>query len=213
MIGKLKGEIDEVREDHLILDVHGVGYEVHAPKRTLDAARLAGGALVLHIETYMREDRIRLFGFESHGELEWFRILQTVQGVGAKVALSILDLLDGSSLTDAIARADTRHLSKAPGVGPKLANRLCQELKDRMPASGPDLVGRRPAVRPVTAAAGEEGDAISALIHLGLAEAEAVRAVAAARERVGETGSLAALIRAGLAVHAESRGLSEARHG
>ena len=134
MIGKLKGVIDSYGEDFVILDVHGVGYVVHCSSRTLQNLPPTGEAAALSIETHVREDMIRLFGFRSDSEREWFRLLQTVQGVGAKVALGILSVLDPGS-----PRHRHRHRrqglgARGPGVGPKLAQRIVAELKDKAPA-------------------------------------------------------------------------------
>ena len=134
MIGKLKGTVDSLSEDHAIIDVHGVGYVVHCSGRTLSSLR-AGEAAVLAIETQVREDAIRLYGFASEAEREWFRLLQVVQGVGGRVALAILGVLGEAELAAAIARQDKAAISRAPGVGPKLAARIAAELKDKGPAS------------------------------------------------------------------------------
>src|SRR5580704_11982203 len=134
MIGKLKGIIDSVEEEALILDVNGVGYLVSASARTLRAIPAVGAPAELLIETYVREDAIRLYGFFTAGEREWFRLLQSVQGVGAKVALGILGALSAEALSTAVARQDKAMMARAPGVGPKLAARLVLELKDKAPA-------------------------------------------------------------------------------
>src|SRR3954469_6664501 len=134
MIGKLKGLIDSYGEDYVILDVGGVGYQVHCSSRTLQALPKAGEAAVLSIETYVREDQIRLYGFRTDLEREWFRLLQTVQGVGAKVALSVLATLKPAELATAIAMRDKAMVARTPGVGPKVAERIVTELKDKAPA-------------------------------------------------------------------------------
>ena len=134
MIGKLKGLIDSYGEDFVILDVGGVGYQVHCAGRTLQALPSPGEAAVLSIETYVREDQIKLFGFRTDHEREWFRLLQTVQGVGAKVALSVLGTLPPSELANAIALRDKASVARTPGVGPKVAERIVTELKDKAPA-------------------------------------------------------------------------------
>src|SRR5450830_1983851 len=131
MIGKLRGIVDSYGEDYIILDVNGVGYQVHCSTRTLQALPATGEAATLAIETYVREDQIKLFGFASDVEREWFRLLQTVQGVGAKVALSVLGTLKISDLALAVAMRDKATVSRAPGVGPKVAERIVTELKDR----------------------------------------------------------------------------------
>src|SRR3954452_24264339 len=133
MIGKLKGIIDSYGEDHIIVDVAGVGYVVHCSARTLQALPAQGEPVSLAIETHVREDAIRLFGFQSDIEREWFRLLQTVQGVGAKVALSILSTLRPADLASAIAMRDKAMVARSPGVGPKVAERVVTELKDKAP--------------------------------------------------------------------------------
>lgn len=200
MIGKLKGVIDSYGEDHVILDVHGVGYLVQCSSRTLTALPKAGEAAVLSIETQVREDAIRLFGFRTDAEREWFRLLQTVQGVGSKVALAILSVLDPGGLASAIGTQDKAMVSRAPGVGPKLAARIVAELKDKAPAFGAldplvvTLAGQmeeRTAPKPVA-------DAVSALVNLGYAQAQASAAVAAALRIAGEGAEAPQLIRLGL---------------
>ena len=199
MIGKLKGTVDEIGEDHCILDVHGVGYVAFCPARTL-AGLNAGEAAVLHIETYVREDMIRLYGFASTLEREWFRLLQNVQGVGAKVALSVLSTLAPGELANAIALRDIAMVSRAPGVGRKVAERIVTELKGKAPA----LAGEASAtigfaqelgagVAPAPAA-----DAVSALVNLGYSRDIAAGAVAAAMKAAGEGADSAKLIRLGL---------------
>src|SRR4029078_12401386 len=134
MIGKLKGIIDSYGEDYIVLDVQGVGYQVHCSARTLQALPSPGEAAVLSIETYVREDAIKLSGFRSDQEREWFRLLQTVQGVGAKVALAVLSTLPPADLANAIALGDKAAVTRTPGVGPKVAERIVTELKDKVPA-------------------------------------------------------------------------------
>ena len=197
MIGKLKGIVDSEGEDFVILDVQGVGYIVHCSGRTLQKLPRPGEALTLAIETQMREDSIKLFGFLSEVERDWFRLLQSVQGVGAKVALAIQTALDVAELTSAIGCQDKAALARAPGVGPKLAARIVSELKDKAAASG--MAGA--AVR----LAGREGgppaaaqDALSALVHLGYGRPQAVAAVAASVAALGEDAPAAELILRGL---------------
>src|SRR5436853_5194150 len=134
MIGKLKGIIDSYGEDFIIVDVNGVGYLVHCSARTLQALPAQGEPVSLSIETHVREDQIRLFGFTSDIEREWFRLLQTVQGVGTKVALSVLGTLRPADLATAIAMRDKAMVARTPGVGPKVAERIVTELKDKAPA-------------------------------------------------------------------------------
>ena len=163
MIGKLKGIIDSYGEDFIVLDVQGVGYLVHCSSRTLQALPAAGEAVTLSIETHVREDQIRLFGFMSDAEREWFRLLQTVQGVGAKVALSVLGTFKPGDLASAIAMGDKAAIRRAPGVGPKVAERLVIELKDKAPAYS-DL---DPAVIQLSGAVGEARAATGARCGLG----------------------------------------------
>src|SRR5213082_2247541 len=133
MIGKLKGIIDSYGEDFIVLDVNGVGYLVHCSARTLQELPGTGQGATLSIETHVREDQLRLFGFLSDVEREWFRMLQTVQGVGAKVALSVLGTLPPSDLANAIALRDKAAVARTPGVGPKVAERIVTELRDKAP--------------------------------------------------------------------------------
>jgi Holliday junction DNA helicase RuvA len=200
MIGKLKGVVDSYGEDNVILDVGGVGYLVHCSARTLQLLPQPGEAATLAIETYVREDQIRLFGFTTDIEREWFRLLQTVQGVGAKVALAVLGTMKVSELAEAIAMRDKAAVSRAPGVGPKVAERIVTELKDKVPKftsldsavvqlSGALEDNRAP--RPVA-------DAVSALVNLGYGQPQATAAIAAAARNAGEGADTAALIRQGL---------------
>ena len=200
MIGKLKGVVDSYGEDHAIIDVHGVGYVVHCSSRTLQRLPGTGEAAVLSIETHVREDMIRLYGFESDGEREWFRLLQTIQGVGAKVALAILSALDPGGLATAVATGDKAAIARAPGVGPKLAARIVAEMKDKAPVFGavdPALVRLSGALDDRSAPAAVS-DAVSALVNLGYAQAQASAAVAAALRSAGEEAAAPALIRLGL---------------
>ncbi len=200
MIGKLTGTIDSVGEDFVILDVHGVGYLVHCSARTLRELPAVGKAVALAIETHVREDQIRLFGFLSAGEREWFRLLQTVQGVGTKVALAILSTLKPADLATAIAMRDKAMITRAPGVGPKVAERIVTELKDKSPA----LTAVDPAVARLSGAVEDKraprpvADAVSALINLGYDQPQAVAAIAAAVRDAGEGVDAARLIRLGL---------------
>ena len=200
MIGKLKGVIDSYGEDYVILDVGGVGYQVHCSARTLQALPAAGDAATLSIETHVREDQIKLFGFMSDTEREWFRLLQTVQGVGAKVALSVLGTLRPTELGTAIAMRDKATVARTPGVGAKVAERIVTELKDKAPALADidahvvHLAGsldEKRAPRPVA-------DAVSALVNLGYGQPQAAAAIAAASRAAGEGADTATLIRHGL---------------
>jgi Holliday junction DNA helicase RuvA len=195
MIGKLKGVVDSVDEEALILDVRGVGYLVSASARTLRSLPAPGEPAELLIETHVREDAIRLYGFLTAAERDWFRLLQNVQGVGAKVALGILGVLSADALSAAIARQDKATMARAPGVGPKLAARLVLELKDKAPALGAvDFAG--PERAPKLAKPAE--DAILALVGLGYAQPQAAAAMARISARLGPEAETAALIRAGL---------------
>jgi holliday junction DNA helicase RuvA len=199
MIGKLKGVIDSVDEEALILDVNGVGYLVSASTRTLGALPAVGAAAELLIETHVREDAIRLYGFLTAGERDWFRLLQSVQGVGAKVALGILGALSADALSTAVARQDKAMMARAPGVGPKLAARLVLELKDKAPALAPAGFDHAEAGferAPKLAKAAE--DAVLALVGLGYGQPQATAAVARISAQLGPAAETAALIRAGL---------------
>ncbi|WP_024879140.1 Holliday junction branch migration protein RuvA [Methylosinus sp. LW3] len=199
MIGKLKGIVDSYGEDFVIIDVHGVGYVVSCSTRTLQKLAPVGEAAALSIETQVREDAIRLFGFSSEAERDWFRLLQSVQGVGSKVALAILSILSPGELASAIAGQDKAMVARASGVGPKLAARIVAELKDKAPAfAGIDpvvarLSGEEPAAAPQAAQ-----DAISALVNLGYGRPQAAAAVAKSLEAMGEGADTGALIRRGL---------------
>ncbi len=172
MIGKLKGLVDSFGEDWVILDVGGVGYQVHCSTRTLQTLPAVGEAAVLAIETYVREDMIRLYGFGSDVEREWFRLLMTVQGIGAKVALAILGVLKPGDLATAIAMGDKAQIARAQGVGPKVAARVVAELKDKAPAYAsvePGAIALNDAVAAAARSAGEDATT-QQLIRLGLKE-------------------------------------------
>ncbi|MPZ40152.1 MAG: Holliday junction branch migration protein RuvA [Rhizobiales bacterium] len=200
MIGKLKGIVDSYGEDFVILDVGGVGYQVQCSARTLQALPASGQPATLAIETYVREDQIRLFGFATDVEREWFRLLQTVQGVGARVALAVLGTLKPAELASAIAMRDKATVARTPGVGPKVAERIVTELKDKAPAYA-DL---DPAVVRLSGAVDDRrapqpvADAVSALINLGYGQPQAAAAIAAAARAAGEGTDAARLIRLGL---------------
>jgi Holliday junction DNA helicase RuvA len=196
LIAKLKGVVDSVDADSAVIDVGGVGYLVSASARTLrDLA--AGDAVSVLVETIVREDAIALYGFLETAERDWFRILTTVQGVGARVALSILSTLSPDEIARAIAAQDRATLSRPAGVGPKLAARLATELKDKAAAFGVApmaKVGEAPAMP----AGSINEDAVSALVNLGYKKIEAFGAVARVTQRLGEEAKLDAVIRAGL---------------
>ena len=200
MIGKLKGVIDSYGEDNVILDVGGVGYLVHCSARTLQMLPQPGEAATLAIETHVREDQIRLFGFTTDIEREWFKLLQTVQGVGAKVALSVLGTMKVHELAEAIAMRDKAAVARTPGVGPKVAERIVTELKDKVPK----FTSLDPAVVQLSGALEENraprpvADAVSALVNLGYGHPQAAAAIAAAARNAGEGADTAALIRQGL---------------
>jgi len=198
MIGKLSGRIDSVSGSHVILDVGGVGYVVSCSARTLRNIGAVGDATSLRIETHVREDAINLYGFADVVEQDWFRLLTTVQGVGAKVALAILGSLSPEQLAQAIMAQDKAAMTQADGVGPKLALRLVTELKDKVPAfmNSPMRLaaGATPSVLPPSLA----GDALSALMNLGYRRVEAFAAVAAVSQR-NPAAKLDDLIRLSLA--------------
>lgn len=200
MIGKLKGIIDSYGEDFVILDVQGVGYVVQCSSRTLQKLPQVGEAASLSIETHVREDAIRLYGFASDGERDWFRLLQSVQGVGAKVALAILGVLSPGELATALATQDKAMVGRAPGVGPKLAQRIVSELKDKAPAfaSIDPTVVRLAGEDEAKTAPKPVQDAISALVNLGYGRPQAAAAVAASVKELGESAETSALIRRGL---------------
>jgi holliday junction DNA helicase RuvA len=199
MIGKLKGVVDSYGTDWVLVDVHGVGYVVYCSSRTLASLPSAGEACVLAIETHVREDMIRLFGFANDLEREWFRLLNTVQGVGTKVALAILSTLKASDLANAIALKDKAAISKANGVGAKVAERICIELKDKAPLfTDIDIKANLVAGIAVVAPTGALGDAVSALVNLGYGVTQATAAVNTAAAKAGEGVNVQALIRLGL---------------
>ena len=195
MIGKLTGTVDAVFEDHVILDVNGVGYLVFCPSSTL--SRLAAGAHAsLMIEMKVSEDSIRLYGFASGEEREWFRLLQSVQNVGARVALAVLSTLSPRDLSRALALGDKAMVGRAPGVGPKLALRITTELKDKVPSmlAGAD----EPVAAALAAPRGPMADAVSALVHLGYSDVRAAEAVARALGALGEGVDASVVIREAL---------------
>ena len=200
MIGKLKGTIDEIGEDHVVVDVHGVGYVAFCSSRTLGRLGSPGEAVVLFIETYVREDQFRLFGFLSALEREWFRLLQSVQGVGSKVALAVLSTLTPGEIANAIALQDKTSISRAPGVGPKVAIRIVTELKNKAPAFAGEAaasIGLKQELGEGVAAA-PVSDAVSALTNLGYSSAQASAAVARVVGREGNEVPTDKLIRLGL---------------
>lgn len=201
MIGKLKGVVDAVGETHAIIDVNGVGYEVQLSARTLRNLT-PGDDVVLTIDTHVREDAIRLFGFQSEVERSWFRTLQTIQGVGAKVALGVLGILPPADLANAITFENWAAVAETPGVGKKLAQRIVAELKDKAPAvHSAELAGQSDLAQSgqEKALAGDaKAEALSALTNLGYNPAQAITAIAKAAERLDANADTSALIRQGL---------------
>ena len=197
MIAKLRGLIDEVGKDFAVVDVHGVGYLVFCPARTLAALPAVGEAASLHVETHVREDHIHLYGFATAAERSWFRLLTTVQGVGSRVAMGLLSVLGPQQLVECVVAQDKQPLLRADGVGPKLAARIVAELRDRV--SGLEMGGTMPAA----ALAGDgldqaAADAISGLVNLGYGRAEAFAAVSRVAQGLGDAASAEALIPAAL---------------
>jgi len=199
MIGKLTGLLDEVGPSAVIVDVNGVGYEVTVAARTIASLPPIGEAVTLSIDTHLREDSVRLYGFATEHERAWFRALQTVQGVGAKVALAVLGTLTASDLANAVALQDKAQVARAPGVGPKVAARIVAELRDKMPVLAPAIKAGA-GVAPVAALpdGASARDAVSALTNLGYAHAQAAAAISAAVGRAGRDARTEELIRIGL---------------
>ncbi len=193
MIARLTGKLAETGADHAVIDVGGVGYLVQASGRTLAAIGALGGLVTLFTEMQVREDAVTLFGFGSAGERDWFRLLTGVQGVGGRVALAILTVLGPDELSRAVAGGDKAMVARANGVGPKLAMRIVNELKDKIGA-----VAIGPAGASVPAPGGAAADALSALGNLGFRPAEASAAVAAAVDELGDGATLDALVRLAL---------------
>jgi len=203
MIAKLKGRVDAIGEDWCVIDVGGVGYLVFCSGRTLGNLPPAGEAVSLMIETHVREDHIHLFGFASERERDWFKLLQSVQGVGAKVALAILSIVGPDELSNSIAAQDKTVVGRATGVGPKLATRIITELKDKVakfaftPAPA-ELRGGAAGPATGTPDNSDLQDAVSALVNLGYRQTEAYMAVAAAARATEMELSVSDLIRRGL---------------
>ncbi len=191
MIARLTGTLAEAAADHAVIDVGGVGYLVQASARTLNVIGPVGGEVMVFTELQVREDAMTLFAFGSAGERDWFRLLTGVQGVGGRVALSILSVLDAEELSRAVAAQDKAMVARANGVGPKLAERIVRELKDKV--GGITIAGAG-----VVPPAGAAADAVSALLNLGFKPAEASAAVAAAADDLGGGAGLDALVRLAL---------------
>ena len=200
MIGRLRGTVAEIEEEEALIDVMGVGYLVRCGARTLSRLPPVGEEVVVHVESQTREDGTRLYGFLSRHERSAFAMLQSVQGVGPKAALAVLDVLPPDELAAAVAREDKAAVARAQGVGPKLAQRIVVELKGKPIGAGLSI-GAAPgfhASAPAPAAASAVGEAVAALMGLGIAEPLARRAVEHALARVGPEPALPALIKAAL---------------
>lgn len=200
MIGKLKGILDSIGDDTIIIDVNGVGYEVHCSSRTLGSLPSVGEPCSMAIDTHVRETEIKLFGFSNELERDWFKLLQSVQGVGAKVALAIQSTLSAGDLASAIALQDKAMVSRAPGVGPKVAQRIVLELKNKVPAFSGDAAAEMSLAHDIGdgVASNAVQDAVSALGNLGYSSQQAAGAVSSALAKAGEDADSATLIRMGL---------------
>ena len=196
MIASLTGVLETVAEDFAVVDVSGVGYLVFCSGRTLANLPQPGEPVRFVVETHVREDHINLYGFAEAGERDWFRLLTSVQGVGAKVALAILSALGSEELIQAVAAQDKTVVSRANGVGPKLAGRIVLELKDKVGGLVPS--GLSASVRGAPSSGDESEDAISALVNLGFQRTDAFGAVVRAAEKIGEKAGVDDLIRVGL---------------
>jgi Holliday junction DNA helicase RuvA len=194
MIAKLRGILESTGDDWAVVDVGGVGYLVYCSARTLARLPEPGAPVALEIETHVREDHIHLYGFLGAADRAWFRLLTTVQGVGARVAMAIQGVLGPDELAQAVALGDRASLTRAPGVGPKLAQRILTELKDKV-----DAIAVQPIpVRLATVNGDHASDAVSALVNLGYRRPEAMGAVSAAVRSLGAEAAVEALIKAGL---------------
>lgn len=200
MIGKLKGILDSIGDDTIIIDVNGVGYEVHCSARTLGSLPSIGEPCSMAIDTHVRETEIKLFGFSNDMERDWFKLLQSVQGVGAKVALAIQSTLSASDLASAIALQDKAMVARAPGVGPKVAQRIVLELKNKVPAFSGEAAAEMGLAHDIGdgVASNAVQDAVSALGNLGYSSQQAAGAVSSALAQAGEDADSATLIRMGL---------------
>ncbi len=197
MIGKLRGTIDSIQNNHLILDVGGVGYLIYASARTLGRIGRAGDPAGLLIDTHVREDHIHLYGFADKAEQQWFRLLTSVQGVGAKVGLSILSACPAEKLGLIIASQDKAAITQADGVGPKLGVRILTELKDK--AGKIEIAAGMPTIQITQPEdGGIDNDAVSALVNLGYARSDAFTAVAKAKEKTNDNNNLQELIKVSL---------------
>ena len=204
MIALLKGRIEDVGDGWAVVDVSGVGYLIFCSARTLGLLAV-GEAATVYVETHVREDHIHLYGFLHPSEREWFKLLTTVQGVGAKVALAILSVLSGDEITHAVAAGDKAQVGRANGVGPKLAQRIVTELKDKVaalalgPAAGSQGAKAAVSTGDVSGASDATRDATSALVNLGYTPSDALSAVSHAATKLGADADVGALIKGGLA--------------
>ncbi len=200
MIGKLKGILDSIGDDTIIIDVNGVGYEVHCSARTLGSLPSVGEPCSMAIDTHVRETEIKLFGFSNDMERDWFKLLQSVQGVGAKVALAIQSTLSAGDLVSAIALQDKAMVARAPGVGPKVAQRIVLELKNKVPAFSGEAAAEMELAHDIGdgVASNAVQDAVSALGNLGYSSQQAAGAVSSTLAQAGEDADSATLIRMGL---------------
>ena len=200
MIGKHRGIVDMIGDDYVVIDVNGVGYVAHCSSRTLATLPGIGEQTTLVIETHVREDMIRLFGFRDELERDWFKLLQSVQGVGAKVALAIQSTLAPGDLASAIALQDKAMVSRAPGVGPKVAQRIVSELKDKAPAYSGAAAAEIGLQSDIGSGHANSAvmDAVSALTNLGYSSQQASGAISKILKNAGEDADSAKLIRLGL---------------
>lgn len=198
MIGKLRGLVDGIEEDTVLIDVGGVFYLCHCSASTLAALPRRGEPVELHVETVVREDSIRLFGFSTLVEKQWFNLLMTVQGVGTRVALNVLSTLGPNDLATAIALDDKAAVAETPGVGPKVAQRIVSELKGKSPLGAVPQAGLAGLAEAMNGARGPAADAVSALVHLGYSQIQAAGAVARAVAREGDGAATERLIKSGL---------------
>jgi len=200
MIAHLKGRIEDIGDGFAVIDVNGVGYLIFCSSRTLDRF-VIGEAATVHVETHVREDHFHLYGFVDGGERAWFKLLTTVQGVGAKVALALLSVLSADELTHAIAAQDKAQVGRANGVGPKLASRIVLELKDKVAKMALSSVSTTSASTPINSATSSPAtsDAVSALVNLGYSPSDALTAVSHAANKAGEGADVGALIKGALA--------------
>jgi holliday junction DNA helicase RuvA len=198
MFAKLKGILDSAGDDTAVIDVNGVGYLVSASRATLGRLGPVGSAVSVLIETHVREDKIALYAFASAAERDWFRQLYSVQGVGPKVALSILSALPPDTLATALMAGDAKLLTRADGVGPKLATRIVTELKSKVADLSLPATAATPSLSLPAQPSGALADAVSALVNLGYGRAEAFTAVAQVKAQLGEGADVSSLIRAGL---------------